>query len=1242
MDYRRMHMAAVWMGCWLAASLGASATEAQSLHVSFDEGLEADVAVGRAEPWESDGVELVSGRFGQAARVGEGGQLIYDGEKNLLASRGTLALWVRLEQRPGPKDIQRLVFVQAKERGYWHYLVSMEWQDAAFRAKVFDFYHGHGLHDPDGLEALEADRWHHLAIAWDQAHGTRFYLDGELIDSTWDEQAWWMRPTPHAIHLSYPNATYDELVVYEHALNEEQIAALAASNASPKPGSPEPLDAAAQTRLIESAGWVGEEDLPTVRAGPSEADTKRTVIEQARVREILDDRIPMWRVMDGRTNLFWPDWRAAVLGDVDFSGSQLTVAFEPGQRLTHLVLRGLVGGATVYSRRDHDGRVVQSIEPIVSVPEGLHFFAADRLPEGITGLRLPRREGMKLHHIDALAVQETAHDGTEAGDPAADRTPIVGRLADDALPEAVERDLALRHPASERTVLGDVTGHESDPDEAHAIAALQRVHLLAEAHEADRYLTGVALDLTFTAAWNETRWWVRVSDPVNPQRDVLDIPLRVVNEAPGEPTSLALELDFWAIVLESGTPLRVELMPEKPVTLHLGSDSGTALTLLHGEREAVLAEFAHTQGQLAFSYWQLGSEQHGGRGHFDRPHFAMLGSISHNRESNKTLEWVLRHVPDDPLAEPLWRIISDSGATADVEPALAPDDAPEWAVWGRELLGRYRWMAHHWVERQGPDGQIGGGWNDDPTLPGSFLALPLLGDEKTQAMFARIFDGLYETEILEEGIPRGHTDALHASDFTTWQAHMMIFDYGEPRWLLRALEMTRALKRWTDVDERGHRDFLTTYFSEDGPTWRPATRINSAGLISPAMESWGGFGTTRAFLRDPVFYGWYANHPETLDFLRGFADEAYDRLHDREPAWRDPIVFERALLLSFAVLFDEDERFLTDPMGAHTRDSSTFRPMWRRYAQRLPDGDAHDEGFLERAARDGASESDLVTGYLASGDVDHLVRAMRRACERFEGGWQFRGGPAAGATDRVRLPGLTALSQLYLGAPLNASRAANALPPLAVSWTNLDDRVAARVIESSPTRLRVAIYSFDERPRRVGMRLWELEAGRYERRSGLDHEQDDTIDESLERDEGEVDVQRASRMELTLPAEQVKIVELEQLEAMPRPTRLPDLAVSDAQVAYDVATDRLKLVVHNLGAAPAKDVLVRFEDPAGNVLGERRIERLDPPHDLKPRPHTVWLGQPTMHRVDRIIARVDPDRRIEQITRENNTAVWHR
>src|SRR5262249_54303279 len=149
-------------------------------------------------------------------------------------------------------------------------------------------------------------------------------------------------------------------------------------------------------------------------------------------------------------------------------------------------------------------------------------------------------------------------------------------------------------------------------------------------------------------------------------------------------------------------------------------------------------------------------------------------------------------------------------------------------------------------------------------------------------------------------------------------------------------------------------------------------------------------------------------------------------------------------------------------------------PIWRRFAQRLPNGSRLDQTLLKQARAAKASDEQLTTAYLISRDQGYLVRALRAACEELEGGWQFRGGEAGGANDHFHVPGQAALSQMYLGSALTWLRPASILPPLVVSWQGLGADVAALVREATPQALRVAVYNFAERPRKVRMRVWEL------------------------------------------------------------------------------------------------------------------------------------------------------------------------
>ena len=239
-----------------------------------------------------------------------------------------------------------------------------------------------------------------------------------------------------------------------------------------------------------------------------------------------------------------------------------------------------------------------------------------------------------------------------------------------------------------------------------------------------------------------------------------------------------------------------------------------------GERAKVLAEFAHTQSQLAFSYWQLGSEADGTRG--CRPEQPRLRPArQHHPQPRAEADPGVGAPARRPTSR--WRTTSGrspsaSGRRRRCKPRLRPTGAPEWAVWGRELLERFRAMSHHWADRQGPDGQLGGGWNDDTDFPGVFICLPLLGDTKTQTMFTRIFDGLEQTGYLHNGIGRGPIDALHATDFLSWRAHLMLFDYGQPRHVERALVLTRELRALDQARRaRAAAGSCTDYYSEDGP-----------------------------------------------------------------------------------------------------------------------------------------------------------------------------------------------------------------------------------------------------------------------------------------------------------------------------------------------------------------------------------------------------------------------------------------
>src|SRR5262249_28726222 len=212
-----------------------------------------------------------------------------------------------------------------------------------------------------------------------------------------------------------------------------------------------------------------------------------------------------------------------------------------------------------------------------------------------------------------------------------------------------------------------------------------------------------------------------------------------------------------------------------------------------------------------------------------------------------------------------------------------------------------------------------------------------------------------------------------------------VFDYGQPRHVERALALTRELGRWTAVDDKGQRRFVSSYFSEDGPQWRPRSEIDSGGLIRE-VHAEADAEVNRNFLRDPLFCAWYARNPTVLKFLREMADGDYARVTSA----RQVSAYGSYPFYSYFTLFGE-RHFVGEPVDRFLRDRWSL-PIWRRFAQRLPDGSRLDQTLLKQARAAKASDEQLTTAYLISRDQGYLVRALRAACEELEGGWQFRGG----------------------------------------------------------------------------------------------------------------------------------------------------------------------------------------------------------------------------------------------------------
>ena len=229
-------------------------------------------------------------------------------------------------------------------------------------------------------------------------------------------------------------------------------------------------------------------------------------------------------------------------------------------------------------------------------------------------------------------------------------------------------------------------------------------------------------------------------------------------------------------------------------------------------------------------------------------------------------------------------------------------------------------------------------------------------------------------------------------------------------------------------------------------------------------------------------------------------------------------------------------------------------------------------------------------------------------------------------TDRVFIP------MEWIGQPmLGGYTVRNKLwPGYAVSYENLGGDFAALVLAQGRTRLKIAMVNLRDSPRSGAFRVWQLEHGEYEVRWGPDANDDGEID-AVESSEL-LNLARMDEVPVHLPPRKLMIVELEQKRALDSIFERPDLALSARDVT--MIPGGVQVRVHNIGAAPAEDVVVTAYAEDGTPVDRETIPLIEAPSDLVPRHVDIALSGGGR----KVWVRIDPDNRIPEITELNNDA----
>ncbi len=1217
-------------------------------YLSGEHGTVADrAAPGTAQPnFEQRVTSITDGAVGRALQCDHYQVLSYLAPGNIYTQRGTLSFFWRAREAVGPTEFP-IFRVAYADHSSWDMVWSrIDYNGHGFDAFVTDVSLSRTRVSVTVDPFPAPQTWIHLALAWDENSGIRFYVDGKLaavneMHGVWDAALDQFGPHSRIIAPTNVQSDYnfvrggdlDELRIYDHALDDAGIAELARGQADASPGD-EKRDLADPPFADEWSrrfGW-SQQQLPDFKE-------PRVSVRKVEIHDAYDLKRWWWKANDGIRETTWPGVynRSRLPGRKDYfqlldwdcyteSGKSITFTL-PDEPWNQLELAGAAWGTMTLVGDGGEKRLFErprgAQRTTYSSPQVFH---AGKLRFDNTEQEQP---------IAELGAYYVSTDGPPPGSRKLSyylaATPPQASLR--PLAEFIER----RYPPDERTTL---VAQEAPNPEQRASRALPLMHLLIPppklAKTDEHGLDGI--ELGFEAFRSDTSLNVRVKDPLWPLRDLLDITFRTHS---GQ--YLNLWLDLRDRILPSDTPLYLTIASSDP-GFDTSELAGTKVTLVFKpDAQALLEHVPDRWTTVRDGYAQLVEENP------RNLKFALW------KRFKTDLDDLLRVAPEHELGRKYAAITQD--APLPFEQPAPPAGVPLWAFRQVTALAAMRRIALYYVDqRQIDDGEFGGGLSDDTDLMNLWPPLALMGvePEKLQRSLRAVLDACYRNGMLKDGLPAAQSDELHGyEEGLNSLGQNLLLDFASPSLLERAMESARGVQRITGINAAGHRHFRSSYYS--------ATRL--------AEDSVWGYGRAHMYLtlHPSMLLALYNGSPAvrtlTLELANGL-------LAHRKQGEDGRFALPRAI------------HFATDresPDGRWLFPWPLFWSAWkwtgdRKYLEPILDGgtssllavnaDALDELGLRESwgPRILSGEKSVPTESRVGSDVrgQHRGRDSRstrsghfawqltgdkRELEKLYGDvirelWLREYSYTEGSTwidrvavnpselERARLGGIALVRNHYY-------------PGHVVSWRFAAPATAEGVAILLPlatsTEFTAVLYNLEQKPVTTTLTAWNIEPGRWQVEQGIDSNDDDRADRDLRRSTHELE--RGQSLDFTLPPRAQTVLHFK-LQARGKPYwSRPDLGIEGAGVRQEGST--LNVTVHNLGSVdtPQAELVLTSASASSSASGRKLSARIPPTHppvDLIPKTVVVTLPLPSGFDPRGATLEIDPQHRLQQITRAND------
>jgi len=727
---------------------------------------------------------------------------------------GAVAFWAKGTSKPKDKDARTILFEQTtttwgrKERQ----LIEVELlRDGTITAYVEDARYVQ--HKIKTKKVWKDDKWNHVVFMWDRSSGISLWVNGKEAASSMGTDAWWENQRPGLFHLPMAKTAYDEFYIFDRTLTKKEIRNLYRKNEVPVNSTrPTPPDPESIKRMKDAFTTDGS-SLPAARPSGGKA----LVFRQLTPERVHDDGISGWWVADGRYELAWPHEYSVftiIPGDVDFHAEKVDILPPEEDAVNYITFEGNLDGVEVL-KGNREGDFGKS--PVIRVPATDGFFYGAKVdglgdseiripftksygaPQGFKSdgdaLHLPLSGDLRLHEVGIFHVSEEDVP-PEPGSRTMYLRSEPPDLTDTRYPVALNALFCRR----DRTTAGIFETTSPGASSTIELGPMTRLHLISEPFVGKYAFDTVVADLWVTSPTEGNIVQFRLYDPAVPSHTWTHAEVRLEGFT-GKPSRLRVALEFDPAFLVSGDRVWLEMFATDGLSILAGDPEHPSKVVLLPEIDWQRAETKYSLKTMRPNIMIYGRSFEYIPWEWDKHMPDVDAPTSFGGMFDMAYPWqaVLKVNPGDRIANiyrkfatgeyPKGRWPADMDHIPDKKFA-APENAPDWAVYFREFQTFRNRLITWWRHHQRPDGQAGGGWNDDTLIfSRSYGDMMLDSNRDALALYNNVFAGFEKTGYFKGGYCRIYPiDRLHNGDFVRERYKSLVYNLGNPKSAVWAME----------------------------------------------------------------------------------------------------------------------------------------------------------------------------------------------------------------------------------------------------------------------------------------------------------------------------------------------------------------------------------------------------------------------------------------------------------------------